>query len=138
MNERDLLAVRLPGGLDAPSRARKALLSLDGTFGRAHDDVMLLVTELVTNAVRHAGADEDRVIDLEVEVARRHVRVAVTDPGGGFVPVPAPRPRPEGGGAGLVLVDRLASRWAVEPGPPSRVWFELDREGDGAAAPAAA
>src|SRR5207245_2733634 len=54
----------------------------------------------------------------------RRVRVEVSDPGPGFQPRTA---GPEPGGFGLMLVERLADRWGVDPGGRSRVWFEIDR-----------
>jgi PAS domain S-box-containing protein len=128
--------LELPGGTTAPRRARRAVatwLAEELASDRLYD-VRVLVSELVTNAVRHAGADEGHVIGLDVVISPVSVRVSVSDPGPGFIPVADPRPRPEGGGAGLLLVDRLSSRWAVEPGRPAVVWFELDRPAASAAA----
>ena len=57
-------------------------------------DVRLLVSELVTNAVRHANLDDGDVIGLVVELADDALRVEVHDPGGGFVPTaPVAGPR---------------------------------------------
>ena len=77
-------------------------------------DVRLLVSELVTNAVRHANLATGDVIELVVELADHKLRVEVHDPGGGFVPsAPSPDPaRPSGWG--LYLVAELADRWGVD------------------------
>jgi anti-sigma regulatory factor (Ser/Thr protein kinase) len=90
-------------------------------------DVQLLVSELVTNAVRHADLHACDVIRLVVELADRGLRVEVHDPGGGFVPTtPSPDPaRPSGWG--LYLVAELADRWGVHSDDMTLVWFELDR-----------
>ena len=119
---------RFERGPAAPADARTAITDwLTGSLERsALEDVKLLVSELVTNAVRHPRAKGP--IELAVEVGRRCVRVEVTDPGAGFdrPKVSAP-PADALGGRGLLIVDRLASRWGVAPGRQTRVWFELDR-----------
>jgi anti-sigma regulatory factor (Ser/Thr protein kinase) len=90
-------------------------------------DVLLLVSELVANAVRHAGVGADRYLRVELRRWPQRVRVEVIDAGGLFAPV---RPRPiddEPGGWGLVLVERIAARWGVGHGAPgNRVWFEVE------------
>jgi anti-sigma regulatory factor (Ser/Thr protein kinase) len=90
-------------------------------------DLLLLVSELVTNAVRHANLGASDRIVLVVDIADRRLRVEVRDPGGGFVPaIPEPDPeRPSGWG--LYLVSELADRWGVDCDGLTRVWFELDR-----------
>lgn len=114
---------------DAPARARRALLALremvdEGVWG----DVQLLVSELVTNSLLHAGlADEDR-IELAVRVNDRRVRVEVADPGGAFALSPDREDEDDGiGGWGLYLVEQLADRWGLDRGGATRMWFELDR-----------
>jgi anti-sigma regulatory factor (Ser/Thr protein kinase) len=89
--------------------------------------VRLLVSELVTNAVRHANLAAGDVILLVFESVDHAFRVEVHDPGGGFVPTaPAPDPaRPSGWG--LYLVAELADRWGVDSDDRTLVWFELDR-----------
>jgi anti-sigma regulatory factor (Ser/Thr protein kinase) len=119
---------RLPVAPEAAAEARQALNGLSGELpdGRMRD-VRLLVSELVTNAVRHANLESGDVIDLVVELADRTLRVEVHDPGGGFVPsAPSPDPaRPSGWG--LYLVAELADRWGVDSDDTTLVWFELDR-----------
>ena len=110
----------------AAAEARRALDDLGGELpdGRMHD-VRLLVSELVTNAVRHADLTGGDVIELVVELADQKLRVEVRDPGGGFVPsAPSPDPaRPSGWG--LYLVAELADRWGVDSDETTLVWFEL-------------
>jgi anti-sigma regulatory factor (Ser/Thr protein kinase) len=114
-----------------PEAAAEARHALDGIGGAVPDaklrDVRLLVSELVTNAVRHANLNASDVILLVFEVADHAFRVEVHDPGGGFVPTaPAPDPaRPSGWG--LYLVAELADRWGVDSDERTLVWFELDR-----------
>jgi serine/threonine-protein kinase RsbW len=119
---------RLPAAPEAAAVARRALDDLAGELsdGRMRD-VRLLVSELVTNAVRHANLDSGDAIDLVIELADNALRVEVHDPGGGFVPrAPTPDPmRPSGWG--LYLVAELADRWGVDSDETTLVWFELDR-----------
>ena len=88
------------------------------------DDLRLLVSELVTNAIRHGGADEGSVFSLRLLLDPLRIRVEVTDAGPGFDRrTPAPR---SDGGWGLVFVDRLADRWGVDHNGTTKVWFEID------------
>jgi anti-sigma regulatory factor (Ser/Thr protein kinase) len=119
---------RLPVSPEAAAQARRALddVARELPDGRMRD-VQLLVSELVTNAVRHANLSSGDVIELVVELAAHKLRVEVHDPGGGFVPsTPSPDPaRPSGWG--LYLVAELADRWGVDSADTTLVWFELDR-----------
>jgi anti-sigma regulatory factor (Ser/Thr protein kinase) len=121
------MRLRLAGGADAPARARQALQVLNGGLEGLRDPVKLLVTELVSNSVIHANASEQAVIELEVRSTPSGARVEVEDQGPGFEPRPREPDLVNGGGFGLMLVDRFADRWGVEPSNPSRVWFEIDR-----------
>ena len=122
------LVRELPVSPEAAAVARHALDGLGSELpdGRMRD-VRLLVSELVTNAVRHANLGDGDVIGLVVELADDALRVEVHDPGGGFVPsAPSPDPtRPSGWG--LYLVAELADRWGVDSADTTLVWFELDR-----------
>jgi anti-sigma regulatory factor (Ser/Thr protein kinase) len=122
-------AVDLPRGLDSAAVARQALDGLDGRLPEDQlGDVRLLVSELVTNAVRHADMGDQDAIRLTVDVTGAAVRVEVSDPGSGFEPEPPPTDPARSSGWGLFLVETLADRWGVERGSGTRVWFELDRE----------
>jgi anti-sigma regulatory factor (Ser/Thr protein kinase) len=124
------LHMRLRPGAEAAGEGRHALDRLDGAIGDDQlTELRLLVTELLTNSVRHGGADERAWITLEVEIYANAVRVVVTDTGRGFEPDPSPQPHLERpGGWGLYLVDRLSDRWGVESHGTTSVWFEVDRE----------
>jgi anti-sigma regulatory factor (Ser/Thr protein kinase) len=120
--------VELENNPEAAAAARTALDKLTGSVPASRlRDLRLLVSELVTNAVRHAGLGRSDRIRLLVDVRDRHVRVEVHDPGEGFTPR-APEPDPaRASGWGLYLVDELADRWGVDgAGRGTRVWFELD------------
>jgi anti-sigma regulatory factor (Ser/Thr protein kinase) len=110
----------------APEAARRSVETLRAEIDdRTVDDAVLLVSELVTNSIRHAGLDRDETIRVHVHRDESALRVEVTDPGGGFDPTEVPAPRPEGGW-GLRLLDRIADRWGVSADDATRVWFELD------------
>jgi anti-sigma regulatory factor (Ser/Thr protein kinase) len=114
---------------DSAAEARRALGEVsDHLSPRRLEDAQLLVSELVTNAIRHAGLDEAETIKLVVETGDRALRIEVCDSGRGFeLSEPEPDPaRPSGWG--LYLVRELSDRWGVDRGGETRVWFELDRE----------
>lgn len=136
-----MLNLMLTGETGAAAAARQALREGDGLPAPIRDDVLLLVSELVTNAVRHAGAGPERPLHVQLLRGPRWVVVAVADEGPGFAWHPAGPPAGnESGGRGLFLVDRIADRWGVEC-TTSRtcVWFEIayDRGGVIPAAPPA-
>ncbi len=86
-------------------------------------DLVLIVSELVTNAVRHARGDH---FEVRLAVTPEKLRLEVRDEGEGFSPRIAPSE--DGcGGYGLFIVDRLADRWGVERGEDGVIWLELDR-----------
>ena len=124
-----LIALELPAEPHSAKVARDAVAGLDGHLGPVFGDVVLLISELVTNSVRHAGLDARNPLQLSVTTEGEWVRVAVRDGGPGFrVPKPPDDPG-HVGGWGLVLVDQLAERWGVEhDGEANVVWCELRRK----------
>jgi two-component sensor histidine kinase len=90
--------------------------------------VSLLVTELVTNAVRHGRVSDGTRITVHLDVVSDDlVRVDVVNDGPVFEPAPRNGLDAEGGGVGLQLVDRLAERWGVEGNGVTKVWLEVRR-----------
>jgi anti-sigma regulatory factor (Ser/Thr protein kinase) len=120
------LVFELPARPMAGSAVRRALLAGKALPRSVRDDVLLLLTELVSNAVRHAEAGADRAVRVELRQRARTVEVAVFDEGNGFT-AEAPRvKRDESGGWGLFLVDRIADRWAIMPTASGTcAWFEI-------------
>jgi anti-sigma regulatory factor (Ser/Thr protein kinase) len=118
--------IDLPGGLQAPQHARRAI---EEHFTAVVDVAMLasvelLTTELVSNAVRHGGADEKQVVVMHLALAPDCLRVEVCDPGDGFEPGP---PQPYGeGGYGLFLVSEVSTRWGVSRDDGNCTWFEIE------------
>src|SRR3954471_24475899 len=108
----------------APLIARRALDDLGAELdGATLENARVLVTELVSNSVRHGAGDTVRVIfDRR---APDRLRCEVVDDGHGFLPVARVRHDPdEAGGWGLELVEQLARDWGVREGS-THVWFEL-------------
>jgi anti-sigma regulatory factor (Ser/Thr protein kinase) len=116
--------LELPSTSAAPAAARGALEQIaHAVAAERMRDVRLLVSELVTNAVRHA---EGAAVRLIVSVVGGVLRVEVHDPGRGFEVRPPPDDPLRASGWGLVLVEELADRWGVDRTPRTRVWFEMD------------
>jgi anti-sigma regulatory factor (Ser/Thr protein kinase) len=126
------VSTRIAGGIDASCTARQIVTRLvgDTTAPATLHDALLLTSELVTNAVVHAGAGEADALDLYVATHPDYLHVSVCDPGGVAsspqvqeldVTVP--------GGMGLFLVDQISSRWGVDElrSGGTQVWFELAR-----------
>jgi anti-sigma regulatory factor (Ser/Thr protein kinase) len=89
------------------------------------DDALLVVSELVTNAVRHAG-DESSTIELELDRSGDHLRVALAD-GSKASPSPRSASHVAEDGRGMALLAALSDRWGIEPrNGGKRVWWEVD------------
>ncbi|HUR85896.1 MAG TPA: ATP-binding protein [Solirubrobacteraceae bacterium] len=118
--------IEIAGGRYAPGRVRNEVgeLLADRLEALALLDVNVLVSELVTNAVRHGGTDAQETITIHVAVAPHVLRIEVCDQGPGFTPPDIPLPREEGGGNGLVLLSRMSSSWGVACDDGTCVWFE--------------
>jgi anti-sigma regulatory factor (Ser/Thr protein kinase) len=87
-------------------------------------DVAVLVSEVVTNAVRHGGMGPDDTIVVHVAIGGELLRVEVCDHGPGFTPRATARSRVDGGGNGLLLLQRLSTCWGVAGVDGTCVWFE--------------
>jgi anti-sigma regulatory factor (Ser/Thr protein kinase) len=115
----------LPGDVTTPAAARRfvrsALVSVEAD-PVVIETAELLTTELVTNAIVHAGCKSH----LFIRAAKGVVRVEVTDPDDRQPSMAAPDiDAPDG--RGLVIVNGLASAWGVQPTTEGgkTVWFEL-------------
>ncbi|HEY1487218.1 MAG TPA: SpoIIE family protein phosphatase [Micromonosporaceae bacterium] len=115
----------LPPDRRAPALARTAVYEALHEIGLIEllDDALLLVTELVTNAVLHAGSE----IRLNIEADEARITVVVGDGRRADLPEPARVGSPLAtSGRGLMLVDRIAHRWGTTHEPEGKlVWFEL-------------
>jgi anti-sigma regulatory factor (Ser/Thr protein kinase) len=108
----------------APGTARRAVEELapaieDGVLR----DAQLLVSELVTNSIKHSGCDDP--IRLRIWTRSSGLKIEVADGGFGFdAGSVGPRDDTEGG-RGLLILETLADRWGVCRDAGTRVWFEL-------------
>ena len=120
--------LRLTPNSEAVSAARHSLDELKGLLPPEKlEDVRLVVSELVTNSVRHARLSSDDQISLTVAASAGSVRGRVCDPGPGFEVPSEPGPRPDlRGGWGLPIVETISDRWGVERNRHTCVWFEID------------
>ena len=118
-------AVTLPPDGSSPALARRHLRTvlLAAGHGAVLDDALLLVTELVTNAVVHAGTD----VELALELDDDRVLVQVSDRSPGSTPVVrGDADAPREGGRGLFLLDALAPEWGTTHARDRKtVWFRL-------------
>jgi anti-sigma regulatory factor (Ser/Thr protein kinase) len=125
-----LVRFTVPNAAAAASLARRELGSQAGahlSVGRRHDAILAL-SEVVTNAVRHAGLTADEAITVEFGPAQHGIRVSVEQPTSAMRAVATSYDAERVGGVGLALVEKVTDRWGVDPGPPGRVWFEIDDE----------
>jgi anti-sigma regulatory factor (Ser/Thr protein kinase) len=120
----ETVETQLPSSVSSPQLARAFLRStletwsLDG-FG---DVTELLATELVANVVTHVGAP----MTLRIQRNQSTMRVEIEDSSTDFPVVRHPEAAEEHG-RGVLLVERLANAWGVEPRADGKtVWFEID------------
>jgi two-component sensor histidine kinase len=105
------------------ARLARRALATHGLDQDVEHTVTLLATEVVGNAVRHAGLRTDQRIVFFARLSEDFARVEVADQGHGFDPEVV-----ETEGFGLRLLGKLASRWGVEcTDRGCKVWFEVDR-----------
>jgi anti-sigma regulatory factor (Ser/Thr protein kinase) len=124
-----LVEIAVPTGARAPGAARRVVahcLSRLVTPGIL-DATQLLVSELVTNSVRHAELDTRDTVLMRIYVAAESLRVEVENPGAAGV-VALHRPdREVGRGFGLQLLELVATRWGVRRARSTTVWFDMAR-----------
>ncbi|MGD2102691.1 MAG: ATP-binding protein [Acidimicrobiia bacterium] len=111
------LTLQVESSVHAPALSRSAIAPIKASLEPRYEDVLLLISELVSNCVRHSGTDG---IDVRVETANGRIRVEVSDDGPGFS-----TKSPRGDGLGLTIVDKLADEWGLVPGDRFTVWAEL-------------
>ncbi|MEH1056445.1 ATP-binding protein [Micromonospora sp. CPCC 206171] len=113
----------LPPGVHAPATARRTLIAVLVGWGFRDEvwleQVALIVSELVTNAVRHGGG----CLSLAAEAHDGRVLLSVAD---GSSVVPRERIPDESGGRGLAVIEALSARWGVRHHQGGKqVWVEL-------------
>jgi serine/threonine-protein kinase RsbW len=113
---------------EAPSvpHVRERVVELAEPFveGARIGDLRLVISEVITNAVRHGGSAD---VLVAVTPKQGFLCVQVTDTGDGFAPRPRAFEPDDDGGFGLFLVERLTRRWGLtREDSNTRVWFEFD------------
>jgi anti-sigma regulatory factor (Ser/Thr protein kinase) len=118
---------RLPSLAESVPQARDLAREIAAPFMTSDQcaNLQLALTEVVSNAIRHSGSDEEVI--LAVTPKDGYLCVRVTDGGSGLVPRPGAMATEPGAGFGLFLVEQLTARWGMtrEDGR-TRVWFEID------------
>lgn len=123
-----MLHLLLPGRPESVRVARQAVEQLRGTMAEETiDKLQLLISEVVTNSIRHSRVWDADCIDVKVIELPDSVHVEVEDPGAGFAPEVRAPVFGQTSGWGLFLVDRLSAGWGVSPQPPTKVWFDVSR-----------
>lgn len=125
-----LAEIALPTGSAAPGAARMVVAHcLTGLVSeRILRDAKLLVSEIVTNSVRHGEVSDGDIVLVRVYLAADTVRLEIVNRGtAGAVTAREPEPRSRGGGFGLNILDRLTASWGVRRNGGTNVWFEMGR-----------
>lgn len=104
----------------APRLSRVRVDDLGALFGAKSTDVKLVVSELVTNSVRHSV--RSKKVRVRLKVTADKIRLEVIDQGPGFPSVPT-----GGDGLGLSIVEQLADDWGVHVDGHFSVWVEMDK-----------
>jgi anti-sigma regulatory factor (Ser/Thr protein kinase) len=121
--------VAIPIGVQAPRVARSVVGQwlADHVAPSVLETALLLVSELVSNSVRHSGVPGGDDVVVRVHSWRGGVRLEVEDPGRDGVIAPQPPDPLRGGGMGLQLVQTLSERWGLErvAAGGTRVWAQL-------------
>jgi serine/threonine-protein kinase RsbW len=121
---------RLPADSTAPGSARKLAADFlaDKLPPERIDDFLLMLSEVVANAVRHGKPEPDGRIGLHLETDGSAVRAIIVDGAPAFtldwfnLVESAPEAHPD-----LMVVDKLADRWGLTIKGKKAVWFEVDR-----------
>ena len=121
--------VRLDWTLESVPSIRRTIVD-DLSDGEISDEVIgeceIVVSELVTNAIRHAKPLPDGSIRVHWKVRAPRVEIEVTDGGGDDIPMPKPKSEWVNSGRGLRIVRSLAYEWGVSDERNGRtVWASL-------------
>jgi Histidine kinase-like ATPase domain len=118
--------IRIFGGHPEEIRNVRTFVGLAVRGCPVADDVVLLASEVATNAIAHTASGVDGTFAVSVHVQDGWVRTEVSDLGSNTAPAVRRSGSPEVSGAGLRIVDMLAHRWGFHGGPRGRVvWFEM-------------
>ena len=123
----DVMQVSVPVSAAAPAAARRAVAGWLSARGSDHVlvDAPLVVSELVTNSVRHARLSDGAMVRISAQLAEGVLRLEVEDPGTEGAVVQRRPDDDRGGGFGLNVVDALATRWGVQRSGATLLWAEF-------------
>ncbi|MGP3910580.1 ATP-binding protein [Nonomuraea sp. 10N515B] len=125
LGSRDL-TVRLPGIPSQVSRARGIVMAALGRDHPLYDDVVLLTSELATNAILHTRSGAGGSFTVAVTHSDSAVRVCVSDAGSDGPPCVCRTSTQATSGRGLPLIEALSHRWGfTREAGSTTVWFEL-------------
>jgi anti-sigma regulatory factor (Ser/Thr protein kinase) len=122
---------RLPHEPAAASTARQLAKEFaEASLPEARlSDFQTMVSELVSNAVRHAPAERNGTFGLRLETDEGVVRAVVMDGGSEFRFDRATLDNSRNDyHFGLLIVDSLADRWGLSLNGKKAIWFEIDRQ----------
>lgn len=111
--------LRVKADAQAPRISRSKISEIRDEIGARFDDVVLVVSELVTNSVRHGRGD----IEVAIRRLPEKIRIEVTDSGDGFS-----TKSPRGDGMGLNIIERISDEWGVRLDGNCTVWADLSPE----------
>lgn len=124
------LSLRLPVRPESVTAARHSLNGLKPLIAPPLlERLQLIVSELVTNSIRHARLGPSDSIGVNVAVSGASAKLSVADRGISFQPPSAPEPG-DGSGFGLFLVEQVSTRWGVTNEEETTVWAELEGEAE--------
>jgi anti-sigma regulatory factor (Ser/Thr protein kinase) len=120
---------RLPHDVASVGSARRLVGDFAGArlSGRRLDELILISSEVVANAVTHGSAEPDGGIGLRLEEDQEAVRIVVTEDGEGFaMNLDNLEDANRDEHFGLLLVDRFADRWGSPFDCKTAIWVEVD------------
>jgi anti-sigma regulatory factor (Ser/Thr protein kinase) len=120
----EVVLLEIPCDENAPGSVRHALARFD-SLGWILGDVMLIASELVSNAVLHSGCSSENLLEVEARLGTDQMMITVSDPGLSGGSAMTRSGADTTGGWGLRLVDLLAARWGSDRSDGYRVWAEI-------------
>lgn len=109
--------VRLPFESSTPGIARTklaAFLTLNRADLATIDNALIVVSEMIANAVAHGTPDDDGTMEISWSIDHDHLSLSVRDSGHGTDLVPRPFDEDSLGGRGLSIISRVADNWSVD------------------------
>lgn len=111
--------LRVKADAKAPLISRSKLQEIRDDIGDRFDDVVLVVSELTSNSVRHGKGD----IEVAIRRGPNNIRIEVRDSGDCFS-----KDSPRGNGLGLKIIERIVDDWGIKVDGGCVVWAELSPE----------